>query len=243
MRICAAQTRPVKGDLPKNIEHHKKLVTLAAANGADVIIFPELSVTGYEPELAKDLAISPDDKRLDSFQEISDAKQIVIGVGVPLKACTGVTINTLFFQPHQTRKSYSKQHLHPDEYPYFVSGQYQLYLTVKNNKIAPAICYESLVPEHSERAFRRGAEIYFASVAKSSSGVEKAFKHFSDIAGKYSMTVLMANCVGYCDNFISAGKTAVWNNKGLLAGQLNDTNEGILIFDTHTQELIEKVIN
>lgn len=38
------------------------------------------------------------------------------------------------------------------------------------------------------------------------------------------------------------GKTSVWNNKGWLVGQLNDTNEGILIIDTDTQELIEKTI-
>ncbi len=57
------------------------------------------------------------------------------------------------------------------------------------------------------------------------------------------MTVLMSNCVGHCDNFESAGKSSVWNDKGLLIGQLNDTNEGILIFDTDTQKLIEKTIH
>ena len=52
MKICAAQTRPVKGNIQQNIENHKKLINLAVVNGADIIIFPELSITGYEPELA-----------------------------------------------------------------------------------------------------------------------------------------------------------------------------------------------
>ncbi len=56
------------------------------------------------------------------------------------------------------------------------------------------------------------------------------------------MTVLMANAVGPCDNFESAGKTSIWSNKGLLLGQLNDTHEGILIIDTETQEITEEMI-
>jgi predicted amidohydrolase len=115
-------------------------------------------------------------------------------------------------------------------------------LTLNSTKIATAICYESLLPEHSENAFSSGAKIYLASVANSAGGVEKAFKHFPDIARKYSMSVMMSNYVGQCDNFQSAGKTSVWNNKGTLAGQLNDKDEGILIFDVDTQETIEKKI-
>jgi predicted amidohydrolase len=49
MKICAAQTRPVRGDIQTNIDNHKKLIDLAVSNGADIIIFPELSLTGYEP--------------------------------------------------------------------------------------------------------------------------------------------------------------------------------------------------
>lgn len=242
MKVCAVQTRPVKGNISKNTERHKTLIELAAAAGADIIIFPELSLTGYEPELAKDLAISLDDKRLDDFQKISDARQISIGLGMPLKTGSGITISLIFFQPQRARQSYAKQHLHPDEDPYFIRGDHQLILTVKNHTVAPAICYESMLPEHSEKAFNKGAKIYLASVAKSSKGVEKAVKHLSGIAGKYAMTVLMANCTGCCDNFISAGKTSVWNNKGILAGQLNDTNEGLLIYDTHTQEMVKKIL-
>ena len=72
MKICAAQARPIKGDVQRNIESHKKLVDLAVSKGTDAIIFPELSLTGYEPTLAKELAIPPEDKRLDNFQHQRD---------------------------------------------------------------------------------------------------------------------------------------------------------------------------
>jgi len=242
MKICVAQTRPVKGDIQRNIDNHKKLIDLAVANGADSIIFPELSLTGYEPGLAKELATIQDDNRFNVFQEISDTRRISIGVGVPMKNNTGICISMVLFQPDKARQTYSKKYLHPDEEEYFVSGQNSAGLPVNNSNIAIAICYELSVPEHSENAFKNGAEIYIASVAKSVDGVEKATKSLADIAIKYSMTVLMSNSVGQADGFECAGKTEIWNNKGLLTGQLNDTNEGILIIDTETQETIERTI-
>lgn len=240
MKICVAQTRPVKGDVQRNIEAHKKWIDLAISNRVDAIIFPELSVTGYEPQLANSLAIQLDDSRFDAFQRLSDVGQIIIGVGVPTKAGTGICISMLLFQPHKERQTYSKKYLHSDEEPFFVSGQSTVGLIGNKANAALAICYELSVPEHAEDAAKSGAQVYIASVAKSVEGVVKAAQRLSEIANTYSMTVLMSNCIGECDGMECGGKTAVWNKKGALKGQLDDTTEGILIFDTNTEELIEQ---
>lgn len=242
MKICVVQTRPVKGDVLSNIENHKNLISLAVSYGADTIIFPELSLTGYEPALAKELATNQDDSRLSDFQKICDSKQVTIGVGMPTKNGTGICISMIIFQPQQARQSYSKKYLHADEVEFFMSGPGSAGLTGIKPVVAIAICYELSVPEHSENAFKSGAEIYIASVAKSIDGVEKAIKSLSGIANKYSMTVLMSNCVGQCDGDECGGKTSIWNNKGLLTGQLNNTSEGILIIDTDTQEITERML-
>jgi len=242
MKICVAQTRPITGDIQGNIDRHKKFIDLAVANGADIVIFPELSLTGYEPALSKALATNQADGRFDDFQKLSDTKQITIGVGVPTKSNTHSCISLVLFQPHQTRQTYSKKYLHPDEEAFFISGQNSTSLISNKTNIALAICYELSVPEHAENAYKSGADIYVASVAKSANGVEKALKGLADIANKYAMTVLMSNCLGQCDGFECGGKSSIWNNKGVLLGQLNDTDEGILIIDTNTQELIEKTM-
>jgi predicted amidohydrolase len=242
MKICVAQTRPIKGDIQTNIENHKKLINIAVSNGTDMIIFPELSITGYEPGLAKELATDQDDSRFDSFQQISNTRQITIGVGMPTKNNSGISISMILFQPGKARQTYSKKYLHPDEEEFFIPGQNFGCIPGNKPNIAIAICYELSVPEHTENAFKCGAEIYIASVAKTTEGVEKASRSLSGIAGKYSTTVLMSNCVGHCDNFESAGKTAIWNNKGLLAGQLNDSDEGILIVNTETEEITERIL-
>ena len=239
MKICLAQTKAIKGNIKSNIANHKKWIDIAIFNKVDLIIFPELSLTGYEPELAKDLATDRNDSRLEEFQRISDKNNITIGAGLPIKTDQGISISILFFQPNLPRIIYSKQILHSDELPYFIQGNGQLILNIKNMNVAPAICYESLQHQHSEKAVQLGAELYVASVAKSQKGVEKAFKHFPGIAQKNAMPVLMCNSVGYCDNFDSTGQTAVWDKNGILTGQLNNKNEGILIFDTETKELIK----
>jgi hypothetical protein len=93
-----------------------------------------------------------------------------------------------------------------------------------------------------ETAVKSEPEIYFASVAKFVNGIAKALERSSEIAKKYSVMVLMSNSVGPSDGDVCAGKTRIWNNQGLLVGQLDDTHEGILIFDTETREVVGKTI-
>lgn len=242
MRICVAQTRPVKGDIKNNIDSHKKLIDLAVLSKADIIIFPELSITGYEPELSKELATNKEDNRFDDFQHISNTKQITIGIGVPIKSGTGICISMVIFQPNKARQTYSKQYLHPDEEKFFVSGKNSTGLIGQKSNIALAICYELSVPEHSENAYKSGAGVYIASVVKTVNKIDLALHNLSEIANKYSMTVLMSNCVGQSNGNQCAGKSSIWSSKGLLLSQLDDTNEGILIIDTETEEIIKKTI-
>ena len=239
MKIGVAQTKPFKGDIEKNIIAHTKLIELAASHGAALIVFPELSITGYEPMLAKSLAIDNNDARFEIFQTLSNAQQISICVGVPTKYDIGICISMLIFQPNKTRKVYSKKHLHPDEEAFFVSGVNIDFIEVENIKISFAICYELSIAQHSENAFQNGANIYIASVAKTANGVEKAHKTLSEIAKKHESWVLMANCVGFCDDFESTGNSAIWNKNGTLLTKMDNKNEGILIIDTKTEQIIQ----
>src|SRR2546426_11836467 len=122
MRICVVQTRPFKGDIARNILQHTKFIDLAAANGADIVIFPELSITGYEPALAIELATVKDDRRFDGFQKMADTRKITIGIGVPTKHPAGIYISMVLFPPDSARETYSKKHIHADEEAFFVSG-------------------------------------------------------------------------------------------------------------------------
>jgi len=234
MKICSVQLRSFKGDIEQNIQKHARFVRQAVEAGADLVFFPELSLSGYEPSLAQALATTAEDTRLDVFQQLSEEHQVIIAAGIPTKATPLPRISLLVFEPGKARKVYSKQMLHEDELPWFTPGTEQLILQAKGQTIALAICYESLQPVHAAAAAEKGAAVYLASVAKSANGVAKAYKHYPAIAAQHNMTVLMSNSIGPNDDFLSAGQSAVWNNKGELLAQLNDTEEGILVWDTHT---------
>jgi predicted amidohydrolase/predicted GNAT family acetyltransferase len=235
MKICIAQTKSIKGDVENNIKNHLQLIERAIALKSDLIIFPELSITGYEPELAKEFATNSQDTIFSPFQVLADKNNISIGIGMPTHVANRINISMLIFQPNNKSIMYSKQLLHVDELPYFVAGNSQTYLNIKNKKIAIGICYETLQAEHFIKAHHAGANIYIASVAKSKASIEKAYIHFPEMAKQFNTPILMSNSVGFCDNFLSRGQSAVWNKNGQLINQLDAENQGLLIYDTQLE--------
>ena len=246
MKICLVQSKSKSGNIQENIKNHLNLIKRAIEFKADLIIFPELSVTGYEPPLANELASNKDDRIFVPFQTLANENGISIGVGMPLRDPKGIKISMLIFQPNQKILVYSKQQLHSGETPYFVNGNHQTILNIKGLKIGIGICFETLQRNHFINAQQQGMDIYIASVAKSQKGIDKAYSHFPNIAKEFSIPILMSNCYGFCDNFETVGQSAVWNEKGILIGQLDDKHTGLIIYDselakiTTYQPIIEK---
>jgi predicted amidohydrolase len=238
MRICAAQLAAVRGDIPANVGRHVAFVDLAASQGADLVLFPELSLTGYEPRLAGGLATDADDPRLEVLQALADARRIIIGVGLPTRSKSGPQVSLIVFRPLEGRLTYSKQRLHADELSWFSSGDEQLVIDAGGHRLAPAICFESLQPEHAAAVADLGADTYLASVAKPHRSVVVAHQHYPAIARRHSMIVLMANCVGPCDDFVAAGRSAAWTERGRLASELSEQDEGIVLIDTTSGEAL-----
>lgn len=231
MKIGLAQIRPLKGDIEKNIQIHLNYIDKASEIGCKMIFFPELSVTGYEPELAKELALDLKDERLAKFQTVSNQKDLIIALGAPLKTEHGITISLIIFQPNKPQIIYSKKQLHSDELPYFVCGKEQVILTVGAHKIAPAICYESLQESHLINAKELGTTIYVASVAKPQRGMDKAQAYFPKMAQKHEIPILLCNNIGFNDNFLSTGQSTSWDINGKQGKALAESEEGLLIVE------------
>jgi predicted amidohydrolase len=234
MKIAAVQISSLAGQISENIQYHLDCIDQATRARAEMIVFPELSITGYEPKLADKLAFTLPDRRLDIFQKTADQHSITIGMGLPIRSDVGVHIGMALFRPFETTKVYHKEYLHPDEFPFFKAGNNHFVLINESPAIAPAICYEISVDAHIQKAVFAGAEIYLASVAKFANGISTAQQRLSTIAQTYAKTVIMANSVGMADGAVCGGRSAVWNSKGEIMGELGDTEEGYLILDTET---------
>jgi predicted amidohydrolase len=177
MRVAIAQIEAIKGNIEKNIENHLKWIKEAIQNKTDMVVFPELSLTGYEPDLAQSLATNQDDIRLEEMQHLSDRNKITIGVGLPTKDESDTFVSMIIFQPHKERITYSKQYLYPPEKPIFKAGKNPLVLNFETEVVSPAICYEASNKAHCEFAKRNNATIYIASVLSSIDGIDAEQKN------------------------------------------------------------------
>ena len=80
IRIAIAQCAPALGAVKRNLDMHEKWIARARAAGARLVIFPELSLTGYYlKDLAADVACAVDDPQLAPIAEAYD--------------CTGVELS------------------------------------------------------------------------------------------------------------------------------------------------------
>jgi predicted amidohydrolase len=237
MRIALGQHAFVPGNIDENIKIHLRLIEIAIQSGADAIFFPELSLTSYEPELAQDNQLTLDDERLKIFRRLCQDKNMVIGVGAPVRSekATKPLISMLIFQPNQEIVCYSKQILHSDEYPYFSSGEYQVTIQMESSIIGPAICYESLQPQHYSTCKELGVTIFLASVAKSQEGLSRAEKYYESISEQ--VLVLCVNGVGPMDNFVSCGGSGVWK-MGKKVAYAGEGFQGCLVYDIDSGDSI-----
>ena len=65
LRIALAQMAPSLGALSDNIARHREILAAARSGGADLVVFPELGLTGYQlQDLAAEVAMREDDARL-----------------------------------------------------------------------------------------------------------------------------------------------------------------------------------
>ena len=234
MKICLAQIQPKAKDLQHTIELHKKCIQQAAHHDASLIVFPELSLTGYEPSLAQEVAMKLTDHRLDIFQQLSDQHQIHILLCFPEQTDNSPYISMAIFQPLQPRKRYAKRLLHQDELPYFSSGTESVSIMIGRDKIFPAICYEAMQASIIQEAYEQQTTVFIASVAKHKKGMKEAHHFLAKTAEKHKMAVCIVNSIGFCDNFESSGQSAIWNQNGKLLGQATIDEENLLLFDVAT---------
>lgn len=215
LTIAAIQSISVRGDIARNVERHVVLARAAAERGAALALFPELSLTGYEPNLAHELAMREDDSRLKSLRDLAAESQITIVVGAPLAGDDGaVYIGALCCMPDGDLSVYTKQHLHAGEEQSFVAGSGGPTVNIGGLKTALAICADITHGSHPQHAAANGARLYAAGALISVNGYEADAGLLCGYAKEFGMHVLMANHGGPTGAWQSAGGSALWDATG-----------------------------
>jgi predicted amidohydrolase len=228
--IAAAQTAPVRSYIDKNIENHLKLINRASEFGVDLIVFPEMSLTGYERELASSQTFSPNDIRLSTLKEKAVENNIAIVAGAPIVINSKLYIGSFIFSSEGNESIYIKKNLHPGEEIYFdCCSNHDPQFKLRDENISFAICYDIEVGSHPQHALEIGSTIYAASIFYSPDGMAGAYKKLSGYAKDYSFGVVMANFGGECWDMESGGQSAIWSDCGELVIKSDGNGESLII--------------
>ena len=221
LRIAMAQLDMLVGDITKNTQS-----VIEAANkardeeGADVVVFPELTLTGYPPE---DLLLrSSLDQRIESAlaKLLAEIHGIHVVVGYPRRIdgelfnCAGVIYQG------DLLVEYAKQKLPNflvfDDKRYFSEGREAGLVDIKGVTVGLSICEDIWHPEPIAQAKAAGAELILNLNASpyhiEKMGEREALLH--QRATEVTLPVVYVNYMGAQDELVYEGGSFVVNAKG-----------------------------
>jgi predicted amidohydrolase len=240
--IAAAQTVPIRGDVDANLEEHVRLARAAAREGVHVLVFPELSLTGYELDLAESLAFSERDARLAPLSDLASAHAITLVAGAPVRIGSRLHLGAFILAPDRTVELYTKHHLGafgesarvdgtvpPPERTFFHPGDRDPLLRFGGHTAAVAICADTGRPTHPQAAANRGADTYLASMFVIPSDFSGDMENLASYAQRHAMAVVFANFGGASGGLASAGASAIWSPRGEQLARLGASGAGIVV--------------
>ena len=228
--IAAAQSASAPGDISRNVSHHLRFGAIAAERGVQLLVFPELSLTGYELTLARSNAVRPDSPALNPLRHLATQAQMTVVAGAPvLNDNDELHIAALAFRPDGSVSTYTKVHVHQSELGVFTPGPGGSALLVEEATVALAICADASHPQHAASAAARGANVYAAGVMIDEIGYARKVPLLRNYALEHKMAVLMANYSGVTGGDVSAGKSALWSEDGQLVAASAGTEEALVV--------------
>lgn len=227
--MVAAQTHSKPGDIKHNVKNHCAAIQRAAANGGNVIVFPELSLTGYEPALAAETAINANDPLLKPLQHSCNELEMTVIVGCPIESGESKPfLGSFVFSPNRVVSIYRKRFLHTGEGNHFLAGDEVVVHSTHGKQVGVAICADVNEPRHSHDAATAGANIYTAGVAMTPGGIAQAANSMATAARQHQMASLMANYASPTGGFEMAGCSGAWNEQGSLIAQAPPEGESLV---------------
>ncbi|OKI15448.1 hypothetical protein A6A25_14170 [Saccharothrix sp. CB00851] len=213
--VAVAQHAPVPGDVAENAR--RAAAAVAEAAGARLLLFPLLSLSGYDlGRLAEPACwVGSDDPRLDVVREASRAHGVTAVVGAAWLGPDGRRLlASVALSPDGGVEVVGKQYLSRAERELFEPGGFGPPLDVAGWRVAPAVCYDAAAPEHAVEVARRGADIYAVSALYTEGQERRLDVHPAARAMDHRMYALVANLAGAGPGWRSCGGSGVWHPDG-----------------------------
>ena len=246
MRLALAQINTVVGDLEGNRERIVRRLHEAREAGADLVLFPELAVTGYPPE---DLLFRPEFLRqarrsLDGVA--AEATDIAALVGFPwlerdlfnaCAVCAGGEVKAIY--PKRFLPNYGVF----DEVRYFQPGRDLLLLKIGEALIGPTVCEDIWQPGPPATDLALAGAHVIANISASPFHVGKGLEREEMLitrARDNAAWVVLVNAVGGQDELIFDGHSVVIDEEGEVVARAPSFEEALLVVDIDASTAIAR---
>jgi predicted amidohydrolase len=219
--VRVVQHRPVLGDLQANLIDHRARVRAAAGEGVNLVLFPELSLTGYAlGDLVDAVALDPGHPLWSDVLALSE--DVDVALGYVERGGEGYLYNSSAYLHagellHRHRKTYLPTYGPFDEQRFFTPGRAIETFDAPCGRAALVVCEEAWHPAVAHGAVAQGAEVLL--VISNAPGrdpedgdwaSQRAWRGIlASYARLYAVWVVYANRVGYEEGFIFGGGSAV----------------------------------
>lgn len=215
LRIAVAQPYCTPHDVAANAAVHAATVESARAR---VVIFPELSLTGYELTTP---VITADDPRLAPIMKACAGSRTIALAGAPIRGQDNRDhIATLVIDGDGVAVAYRKMHLHPPEAHWFSPGEGPAVLEVDGWRLGLAICRDCGVDKHAAATAAMGMDAYVAGTLSSLTAGARRDVRLRAIAVRHGVWVAAAAFAGPTGGYpMTSGGSGIWAPGGALVAQ------------------------
>ena len=244
LKVAAICMHSIPGEVERNLDRIQSFVSAASKRGADIVCFPELSVTGYILERPGEIY-----GRLDSDRVIGHlvrmARQavLVIMAGLIELSHDGMPyITQVIAGPEGLMGLYRKTHMSPAEKAVFRAGEKLQVFSFGNTCFGLQLCYEAHFPEISTVMALKGAEILFIPHASPRGNPEEKLqswlRHLTARAFDNGVFVVACNQVGRTEErFSFPGVAVALGPDGQVLARHAGTVEKILFVELEAEKL------
>lgn len=242
MRVALAQISSYLGNVKRNIEKHKEIIKKAVAQKGDLIIFPELSLTGYLlQDLVQEVAVrNENDELLKEMRSLS--KDISIIAGYVEEKERGIFYNSAsFFHDGEILHTHRKLYLPTfglfDEKKFFAEGKELKAFETPFGRVGLLICRDFMHVSTSYLYYLQNVDFLITISASPARGASEE-EHFYvsenwELMGKFvsrffTFFTIYVNKVGFEDGLGFVGGSFVYDPNGnivYLAPYLNEVFE------------------
>ena len=257
MKIALGQINPTVGDFCGNAAKIIEYSHRAKAQGADLILFPELAICGYPPRdlVEKPSFVKQNADTLERIAKRTDGIAVICGLVTPAQSETGKSVmnSAALVRNRQVEFMQSKMLLPTydvfDEDRYFAPARKQEIVSLDGSNLALTICEDAWNDKHFwqkrlysidpvEELVRAGGNLVI-NISASPFTVHKREirkKMLQAIAADFRLPVIMCNQVGGNDSLIFDGSSIVVGPDGRVLAQAKSFEEDLVLFDTESLE-------